>query len=138
MVGTLAVRELGNIHVKYRGTGLKAKESFSVAVIAVIRQKADILGNTGKMIFPGKAVICQRIKGLTQEDCRQAGTPVTVLDPGEDHLMFILPNAKASKANPIRTIQKESTRPVGTCTDADPQGVCKSCCNCSKHHRRKK
>lgn len=122
------------VSVMYRGTRLRATESFSVGVIAVLKDRADILDKDGKVVFPGKAVICQRIEGLPPEDRRQAGTPVTVLNPGENHKNLILPKAKATKVNPIRTIQKEFVRPIGTCPDSRIDSSCKNCCN---HPRRK-
>ena len=129
MPATLAAGQETRVSLMYRGTRLKARESFAVGVLAVLKNRADILDEAGKIVFPEKAVICQCAEGLLPEDRRQTGTPITVLDPGKHHNSFILPKAKASAVNPIRTIRKELIRPVGKCPDTHIQGSCKNCCN---------
>ncbi len=129
MPATLAAREETCISIIYRGTRLRVRESFTVGILAVLKDRADILDEGGKMVFPEKAVICQCVEGLPPEDRRQAGTPVTILNPGKNHRNFILPKAKASAVNPIRTIQKEFVRPVKKCANEHIRGTCKNCCN---------
>lgn len=136
-VATLTVQGQAKIRVKYRESGLNVTENFPTAAIAIINDRADVLNKDGRIVFPKKVVICQCAE-ISAENRRIAGTPVTAIDPGEDHEALLLPGAKASSVNPVRTVQKESTRPVGQCSDADPKRGCKNCCNClSQRHRKK-
>lgn len=128
----MSVARSDRVPVKYRGSNLKAEQNFSVAAIAVIKGKADVLDRHGKIVLPTLAVICQRFE-LPDVDRRQSGTPLTVIDLGNGALL--LPKGKATTTSPFRTVQKNITRGVDMCTDIEPR-ACKGCCNCPKKKKK--
>lgn len=129
----LVARNVGQISLKYRGTGLKVSQNFSVGAIAVISNRADILDKSGCIVLPVKVVICKRFD-LSEENRRQSGTPITAIDPGKEHDTLILLLAKATTTNPVRTVPKEVILSIGTCEKTDPP-VCKGCCNFLKRKK---
>lgn len=134
--GGVQFKEASPLLLRYR-SGAEARENFLVGAIAVVRNEATIIDDKGRIVFPMKMVICRLNGGSTiEEECRVTGTPVTVIDPGRDHDVFIFPRAKISSKNLVPVVQKTVCRPIGECTDSNPEKGCKGCCNYSKHRKK--
>lgn len=114
----------GTVRLKYKAGGI-IEQDLVVAAKAVANGEAWPIDHLGKKLPVKKVVIC-RLKGKRPS----AGSPVVVIDPGEEHRVYLFPKSLGR----IQTVPKDSCLPVETCAHAHPAG----CTGCHNNHTKKK